>query len=67
MGTDYYALVKRNEAVLCLLIRNDNQEIFRGWHSGAVVKFPRSASRRPRVRQFDAGCRHGTTWHAMLW
>lgn len=28
MGIDYYVPVKGNETVVCVLIRNDNQEIF---------------------------------------
>lgn len=30
MSIGYYEPVKRNEATVCMLIRNDNQEIFSG-------------------------------------
>lgn len=30
MGIDFYAPVKGNEAVACVLLRNDTQEMFRG-------------------------------------
>lgn len=30
MSIDYYVPVKGNETVVCVLIKNDNQEIFSG-------------------------------------
>lgn len=30
MGIDYYVTAKGNETVVCVLIRNDSQEIFSG-------------------------------------
>ena len=41
---------------VCLLKKSTH----RGWPGGTVVKFARSVSRRPRVREFGSRVR---TWH----